>query len=125
MEATDPNNLPGMDGDALQSLLAEILELPAQPEAEAFFGAARRRESFVRAEIARREAEKSQKSEWDRWSADMFQKIQAHDDTMKAVRDQLDHQKGSSRRAMLISIVAAIAAVASAVAAFWVKHSAP
>jgi hypothetical protein len=114
-----------METSELEALLAEILELPAQPEVEAFFGAPRRRVAFVRAEIARRETEKSQKSEWDRWSADMFQKIQAHDDTMKVVREQLDHQKDSSRRAILISIVAAIAAVASAVAAFWVKHSSP
>jgi phosphoserine aminotransferase len=121
MVATAPDELRKLDVAALESLLAEILELPAQPEVEAFFGAARRRVTFVQAEIARREQEQVQSKEWDRWSADMFQRIQSHDETMAAAREQLNHQKSSSRVAMWVSIAAALASIGSAIAAFLVR----
>lgn len=125
MVATEPEQLRLADVPTLEALLAEILELPAQPEVEAFFGAARRRAPLVQAELARREQAQVQSLEQNRWSADMLQKIHAHDEAMRLVRDQLKNQKDSSRRAMIVSIVAAIAAVASAVAAFLVKNPTP
>lgn len=102
----------------LDRLLSEILALPAQPSVEAFFGAARRREGVVRDEIARRSQESTQKKDFDIWTADMFQRIQAHDDAMKVARDQLGHQKSSSSKAMWISIAAALAAIGSAILAW-------
>jgi predicted lysophospholipase L1 biosynthesis ABC-type transport system permease subunit len=69
------------------------------------------------AAVAERDRRK-QKSEWDKWSADIFQRVQAHDDAMKVARDQLDHQKKVSLISTIVAVVAALAAVASAVASF-------
>jgi len=65
---------------------------------------------------------RKQKSEWDKLSADMFQRIQAHNDAMKVARDQLDHQKRVSLISTIVAVVAALAAIASAVASFLVRH---
>lgn len=121
IEATAPGELRKLNIDELESLHAEILALPAQPDVEAFFGEARRRVAFVQSEIARREQERSQSLEQNRWSADMLQKIQAHDETMRVARDQLKNQKDSARTAMWISIAAALASIGSAIAAFLVR----
>ena len=121
MAATEPNQLRSMETGELEALLAEILELPAQPEVEAFFGAPRRRATLVQSEIARREQAQVQSLEQNRWSADMLQKIQAHDEAMRVARDQLKDQKDSSKLAMYISIAAALASIGSAIAAFLVR----
>ena len=52
----EPEKLRQLDDESLERLLEEILALPAQPSAEAFVGAARRRAELVRAEIARRDS---------------------------------------------------------------------
>jgi len=119
--ATAPDELRKLDIASLESLLAEILSLPSQPQVEAFFGAARRRVTFVQSEIARREQERSQSLEQNRWSADMLQKIHAHDETIRVARDQLKNQMDSARTAMWISIAAALASIGSAIAAFLVR----
>jgi hypothetical protein len=70
------------------------------------------------AELEEIEKTNAQENEVSRWSADMFQKIQAHDDAMALAKAQLDHQRSSTNKAMWVSIVAALAAIASAIASF-------
>lgn len=118
LEDTEPSKLREWDDESLAGLMADILALPEDPKVEKFFGQVRRRAELVRDEIARRAQESSQKMEFDRWAADMFQRIQAHDDAMRVAKDQLDHQKSSSSKAMWISIAAALAAIGSAILAW-------
>jgi hypothetical protein len=76
------------------------------------------RAQYLRQVIAQKAALRQEKKEWDKWSAEMFQRIEAHDTAMAVAKAQLDHQKSSSNRAMWISIAAALAAIASAILAW-------
>ena len=76
-------------------------------------------------EILELEEQSSRKSESDKWAAEMFHKNQAHKELMESAQEQLRHQKSVARFSMWISVVAALAAIASAVAAFLVRSSTP
>lgn len=54
---------------------------------------------------------RDQQQEWKKWEASMFQKIHAHEDTMRVAQIQLKHQKLFS---MLSAAIAVLAAISSA-----------
>ena len=114
----EPERLRDWTETDLLRILAEIEDMPNDAITDHIFGPFRQKSIFVRKELANRERERTEKTQWDKWAADMFQRIQAYDDAMKVARDQLDHQKKVSLVSTIVAVVAALAAVASAVASF-------
>ena|SRR2546421_7534402 len=81
------------------------------------------RAHYLRQVIATKEAQRNEKKEWDKWSAEMLQSIHIHNEQMEHAKAQLENQKKASRSAMVISIIAALAAIASALIAFFQMRS--